>query len=612
MKKFVSLTLIKENLKRFWGFSAVAFIAYFLSSGFYILLNGVDTIYMLDNVINIVSGSYVAFSMFDVIVPVVASVLVFGYLARVNSTGVMHAMPFSRAGLYISNYVSGLILSIAPVILNAICNIFIRAGVCYSYVDYEGVIINSADRFTVKIILLGMMIDLLSVFFTYSIACIAGVISGNRVIHLLTGFTLNFILPVTWLSFTAFELLMLDGFVASDSSEYVALAMHPGLNAYREFFLGVGQHMNVVAYIIYVCVAVILSVVGYILYSQRKMERAGDSYVFGWTKYIVAFFFTYLPAAGLGLLLSEFGGNTYVLGLVIGGVVGFIIGWMIINKSFRIINMKTLKAFLISAGVTAIIALVFSLDLTGYGKKIPQASDVESVDFNFYGNGYYGSDLYGDCLYDSKNIEHMISFHKDVIESDRNQENDNYVSFYICYHLKNGLNMKREYYDFPEELFYESEDIKAVFESEEIGRTARELLEYNINYTEIEIMSAEYYYNSFDPYVDAELRQKELCVFNKYENNDIKKELIDALVEDLSERTFDERKNAHEPWAYFVISCDNQSEQSEYGDYINSYYVSDEGGVKRYNWESTIAFNDDYENLLAVLEKYGLLERIIQ
>ena len=104
-------------------------------------------------------------------------------------------------------------------------------------------------------------------------------VSGNTIIHILTAGAMNFILPVMWIAMMGYGALFLYGFEISDSFWNLVANMHPAV-------YGFVYPISKLAILIYIAVAIAISVLAYIFYQKRELERAGDSYVFKFIKYI--------------------------------------------------------------------------------------------------------------------------------------------------------------------------------------------------------------------------------------------------------------------------------------------------------------------------------------
>ena len=111
-RSFLSGPLLVENLKRFWLGSVLAFIGYFL-----IVCMPILTLREAFQINNVLTGTYIPAALWAAGVPVVAALLIFRYLHQQSSAAIVHSMPLSRKQLYHTNFLSGAVLCLAPVLL---------------------------------------------------------------------------------------------------------------------------------------------------------------------------------------------------------------------------------------------------------------------------------------------------------------------------------------------------------------------------------------------------------------------------------------------------------------------------------------------------------------
>ena len=133
MTAFFNVTLFKRNLMRFWPIAAVAFLASLLifvvpeaasSSGNPFGINRYGIQFEYDQYGNPITSvkdimSTLAIFCAAVVCPlsILSAIAVFGYLHNPKAAGFVSSLPITRTGLYITNWVSGLTLMLAPVLL---------------------------------------------------------------------------------------------------------------------------------------------------------------------------------------------------------------------------------------------------------------------------------------------------------------------------------------------------------------------------------------------------------------------------------------------------------------------------------------------------------------
>lgn len=219
--------------------------------------------------------------------------------------------------------------------------------------------------------------------------------------------------------------------------------------------------------IIYGVSGLVFAVLGWILYKKRAMETVSETVCFRILKPLFRLCMAVGMALGFVSFAPVFRQTTYptlqpsLLSVLIialcGGLLGYVLAEMIIQKNFRIFSRKTLaRAGILSAVILLILATV-RLDLFGVEKRIPDEGSVQRVmlDTGSMQTPSYGSfeDGYGmNSSMDTEWIAGCASLHRQIVgHSDiyRSSENlQNYVS--IRYALKNGRIFSREYYIDPE------------------------------------------------------------------------------------------------------------------------------------------------------------------
>ena len=477
--------LFLENLKRFWAVGAVAFLFYFLSVPFMILRYGNDL--AAYEVRQIFGATNVGCIMLVVTMPIAASLLVFSYLHKNNSVNTLHAMPFSRISLFVTNYLSGLALIVLPLLINAIIALALRRPITVQ--TYDPITDTTSQYldstvYTVGLVLGWLKTNVISLLFTYALSVLAAVISGTTIIHFLTCYGLNGVLPLLYVCSLFYAQQYLYGYVTSGAGLGIIRYMHPLGSLFSYLVSGESAWKTQILWdLYYLAVAVAVSALALILYRKRKMERAGDSYVFAGARWAIFLVLVFLSTTFFGALFSLFGvnGKADFWGYAAGFVIGFIISLMIVRKSFSIFNRKIFKPLLISFAVAALFMAAFSFDVLGIEKRVPKAEDVKSVQFR--AGWVPTSELE---LSETANIEGIVDFHRTIVadkaelkhwEKERfsidTPQSDEYykeaISVNLYYDLKNGKSLTRSYV-VPAKLFAESEGLKLAYESAESRR----------------------------------------------------------------------------------------------------------------------------------------------
>lgn len=434
-KPFFSKELIYNNIKRFWWISVLFVLALFLVSPLVTLTNGSDVMPK--------SGYNIRFSdifngtiIFLFTVPVFIGVMVFRYIQNSKAMVMMHSMPYNRLRLYVNNIISGLILLIIPILLNAAFLSVIELGNLGGTYFKEGIILKYLG------------VSLLASVSLYFWTVFVGMFTGSSIAQIIFTYILNFL--IAGLSLVVQYLLqgVLYGFVMNEEICLKFLKISPIVqimllrNYSPEYSL---THFLVIDSII-CAVALIL---GYFVYKYRNLEDAGDvisgKYIKPFFKYGVTVCVMLVGGLYVREIFSFDKVNVFIYLLF--ALIGYVVAEMLIRKSFKILD--SYKGFLVFAFVFIIILLGLNADLFGYEKYVPSLDVVKSVSIDSspdFAASTLESPKYG-ILYENSNIENVINLHKKLIE-DKNINLTEKVytdTIYINYEMLDGRVVKRGY-----------------------------------------------------------------------------------------------------------------------------------------------------------------------
>lgn len=222
--------------------------------------------------------------------------------------------------------------------------------------------------------------------------------------------------------------------------------------------------------LVYGIAALVLLVAGALLYRIRRSEASGDTLAFRPLRPVVRWAVGLLGGLGLGLVLAEMlncTGNTQALlaCIVTLGLVCMIGTQMLIARTPRVFGKLWPELLALCIALVAL-CLCIRADVFGYERRVPQVSQVESVEV--YHRGIYGSAA---KITDPEEIDAIVQAHryladcgaKDNLDSDWRWRNN--IS--ITYHLKNGGTLSRRYQLRSEDLTA----VRAMLESETFRRS---------------------------------------------------------------------------------------------------------------------------------------------
>jgi len=206
----------------------------------------------------------------------------------------------------------------------------------------------------------------------------------------------------------------------------------------------------------------ILAVVGIMLlliarqmYKKRKLECAGDFLAVRWLEPVFQVVFTVFSVAGFhGVFVLFFGTNSAVSPalLVIGLMVGWFAGRMLLERTARVFRMKNILGFLGMAALLALSLYITKLDPLNITGWIPAREDVDQVSLSMGHRGDFTTE-------DPEEIEEILHLHELAIQERVEVHPDYSDDFYMPYmedvpaaHISlsyrhhNGWFTKRNYY----------------------------------------------------------------------------------------------------------------------------------------------------------------------
>jgi len=560
----ISKPLIIENLRRFWAIPALAFLVYFLSGVFPILMSYSHLNDMASYIRMSLANQQPFYMLAHLMFPIIAAVVIFRYLQGVSSVSVMHSMPFTRAKLYNSSFLSGLILIAAPILANGLILLAISKPVYRQYGTETGLVTDTVNLFARADILNWIWVSLIIAFVSYAVAVFAGIVTGNGLMHFATAIWFNFLIPALYAVFIAYFSHYLYGFDTSANWAEFGMKISPFLNVLQtEGKFGVGITAFYIANFL-----ALYGITGF-LYQKRKLERATDSLVFTFMEPIICYLIAFLGMTLLGFYFEVLGESELYFygGLAAGTVIFFIIGQMIVKKTPRIYNMKSLKSF----GIYALIAVLFliglNFDVTGFERRIPSPDRIAEFTINedfaigdkfgaYYWNSrtlYRNTGEEGDFrMKDAGNIDAVVSLHRSLIDNKGRFEdlfessiNVYYSNVYLRYNPDSAIPLTRRYrvdYDF----FKNSPDFKKLYESKEFKDHYSPL---NLNYISLTGISI----SNDIPFREA------VEITNQADIH----ELMACLDRDFQAQTFEDMVSLKRPFAEVAIRFKYTDENSD-------------------------------------------------
>ncbi|MBO5372069.1 MAG: hypothetical protein J6A75_05030, partial [Lachnospiraceae bacterium] len=376
---------------------------------------------------------------------VAAAMAVFSYLYTFRAANTMHALPVTRKELFVTNYVSGLLFLLLPLLIGFLSGTLVSAACGYTCLDY---------------LLKGMLYAIGLSFFFYTFAVFVAMVAGTLAAVPIFTFILNYLYVGTKL---LIELLI-------DCISYgVSIEFNRGkmdilsplyyLNHEVGFdydysgryavCTGIFGGKAIVGY----AIAAILFLAGaYLIYKKRDIETAGNLISVPWIIPIFRWGSAFCGAVLLGVFTcqlisvksaaAEFG--VAVVSALIYGCVIFFLVQMLLEKGVRVFKKK--RFIELGAFFVFLFVAMFAVEKDWFGieKQLPETEEIERA--YIYRSYPVGGDTKEDIAA-IREIHTLCIENKQKFESEIAQitEDSEMTSISVKYFLKDGSIMCRDY-----------------------------------------------------------------------------------------------------------------------------------------------------------------------
>lgn len=467
--------LVRENLRRFWPLSLLGFLVYFLSGP----LPVIRSIHDLDGI-----GYYLKTSLENqqayfmgthLLLPIIAAVLLLRYLNSPGSGAVMHALPFTRRSLLGSSVISGILLTFAPILANGMIYMAIARPIYNTTSEFDHAaqkwVDVSVNLFSTSAVSHWILESLIMVLFVLLVSFLAGIVTGNSIVHIVFAFAFNFLLPLCFLTFVGFYLpTYLFGYTIPPLAETICYALSPYSWTFQH-----GGEFSATACIVYLLVCGLLFAMSMALYQKRQLERFGDPIVFRFLEPVICFVIVFFAATGFNLylgfyLMAQRDSLFNYVGYAVGILIGFLFAQMIVCKTIHIFNRASAKRLGIFTAILCLMVVCLQYDITGYEQRVPEPSQVTSVTMT---QGFISEEAGGSqeiTFKDRENILLSEAFHQRLIDDKESILNSSYTMSFsnlsFSYQFSNGKVFSRSY-SVPRALLQTYVDVVPLFESTE-------------------------------------------------------------------------------------------------------------------------------------------------
>lgn len=412
-----NLTVLKKDITRFapaWALYAV-----------FLLLMFMVVVYSMSNYsAQGVFGTTYALSIINCAYALLCGQLLFGDLFSARMANALHAMPVRRETWFASHMLSGLLFSLIPNILFAL--IVIPACLSVPALPW-----------------LWLLTNMCQYLFFFGLAAACAQCVGSRFAMVVVYGLANFgSLVVYWL-LDSLYIPRLPGVVlnAEPFLKWSPVVYGTVNIPYERYFTGrypdetwyLEIRPEILAYTgILAALGIVLAVAALVLYRRRHLESAGDFIAAGWMKPVFLILYTLMMGAVFQFILGMFGNELGNIYLTFGVVVGYFTGQMLLKRTTRVFEKKTLAGFAAFAAVLLLSLGLTVMDPLGIAKWVPEPEDVASVTIN-----HEESD-------DPEVIRGMTQIHG-ILVSGEQEPGKNATALNLTYTMKDGSQVLRYY-----------------------------------------------------------------------------------------------------------------------------------------------------------------------
>ena len=415
---FFNLTVLRKDITRFapaWGLYLTGMLLLMLTL---FPDTGYNQSYTVGMTISLFSAVNICYAL-------VCAALLFGDLFNARLCNSIHAMPMRREGWFLTHLVSGLLFSIVPNLIVALC--LMPRLVEYWFVSF--------------VWLGGMTATYL---FFFGAAVLSAMCTGSRFAMTLVYGLINFLsILAMWMMQFLYEPLLFGIEIDQEPFVFLSPVVYLCTNelnfvTFLDKIVGVST-VNGWPYVLGIAgVGAVMLAVALLLYRKRHLETAGNFVTVRALSPVFLVLYTLTAGMILFLFSNIFAVEQGYLFLAVGIAVGFITGRMLLKRTVRVFKPATF------VGLAVMMLVIFGsfglmkLDVLGVVRWIPEQEDVKSVSIR------YAYDDYAYTADDAAEIAELMELHGQLIE-ERSETHAWDTQMYLTYTLRNGTTVSRRY-----------------------------------------------------------------------------------------------------------------------------------------------------------------------
>ena len=373
----------------------------------------------------------------------IVAACLFGDLFDSRLCNGLHAMPMRREGWLLTGLASGLLFALIPAVVGG--------GFAASLMGQYA-----------WVALIWQVTSLLQFVFFFGVAVFSALCAGKRLGMIAVYAIFQFLSVLVYFVVTLIYEPLLPGVVISDDW-FVLFCPLVSIfeDNYYEINITYSEVVHQVVfegyvlkdwYYLFVCVGVgvLFTVFAWLLYRKRPLEKAGDFIAFR----PMGALFLLVYTLGAGILVYSFAelffGTYKDYGfLVVGIVIGWFTGWMLLERTVKIFTKKVWIGFAAFAVLFAGSMGLTVMDPMGIAAYIPETEKIETASI------YLQHDIFaythaveerddGWFLRDAEDIARVQQLHSRMLQAGTDSSGET-IKVHVRYEMEKGFSVNREY-----------------------------------------------------------------------------------------------------------------------------------------------------------------------
>ena len=346
------------------------------------------------------------------------AMLSFSHLTQSRATNGFHALPMRRETIFLTAYLTGLFCQVSSILVTFLLGAAVSAPLHLSFWGVTGAAMGSA---------------MLEAVFFYSFAVLCMMMTGQILAAPVFYFVGNILVPGMEYLLRNFAGNFLYGY--SGHTDVTLDFLSPPLYMYLRVDIAsietcesdsyyvtayALEHRSFMILAAYALAGLVIALIALLLYRTRKSEMTGSTVAFPWATPIFKYGVAFCTAVALGQFLYYFLFGRYrssgsdslpgtILCMAAAGLVGYFVAEMLIKKSFRVFRAGAKGAVIVSLALV-LLGITMNFDLTGYEKRVPNESEIESAFYTFSGMTHVTTD-------DADTIRRLTAAHRAIVEN---------------------------------------------------------------------------------------------------------------------------------------------------------------------------------------------------